>query len=78
MAKLTANKLKKIKEQIEKTYDTGKLPINMSLSDFRTTEYIFYLLCDNKQFSTCQKNVKTFYEQNNVPVLDKGYTYIIG
>ena len=33
--------MKKLKELIDKTYDTGKMPAkNMSLNDFRYLEYI--------------------------------------
>ena len=33
--------MKKLKELIDKTYDTGKMPVkNMSLNDFRYLEYI--------------------------------------
>lgn len=33
--------MKKLKELIDKTYDTGRMPVkNMSLSDFRYLEYI--------------------------------------
>lgn len=46
--------MKKLKEMIDKTYDTGKMPAkNMSLTDFRYLEYIYGELAKGKRVYYC-------------------------
>jgi hypothetical protein len=46
--------MKKLKELIDKTYDTGKMPVkNMSLNDFRYLEYIHNELMKGNRVYYC-------------------------
>ena len=46
--------MKKLKEMIDRTYDTGRMPAkNMSLNDFRYLEYIYETLATGKRVYYC-------------------------
>ena len=55
-------KFKKVLQDIENTYDTGKIPSRMTLYEFRVMENIFMELCKSKKEKTLYLNVASYLQ----------------